>query len=282
MFTLNNPESDDIPKTWDTQYVTWQKEQGEDTGTVHLQGYAEFTKAHRLSAMKKINARAHWEPRMGTQAQAITYANKPETRIAGPWNHGETKCQGKRNDIHAMAEDIVSNKRKFNELTEDYPVMIIKYHKGIDRLIAATQEHYEHDDVRGEWYYGEPGTGKSRQANDLYPDAYRKAQNKWFDGYQGEDVIIMDDVDKGGIGLGHHLKIWTDRYKCSGEIKGGTVCLSHKKFVVTSNYRIEDLWAEDQQMMKAIKRRFNCTHFGSITAKTQKPANLETQRMDRM
>jgi len=257
MFTLNNPDDDQAPTLWGAQYITWQLEKGAE-GTPHLQGYAEFEKAHRLSALKKKCAQAHWEPRKGSQAQAIAYCNKTDTREAGPWSHGATKSQGKRNDIHAMAEDIVNNNLQFNDLVQDYPAMIIKYSKGIDRLIAATQEMYEHDDVRGVWIYGEPGTGKSHYANNLHPDAYRKAQNKWFDGYAGHDTIILDDFDKGGTCLGHYLKIWTDKYKCTGEIKGGTVCLRHKKFIVTSNYRIEDLWAEDQQMMKAIKRRFQC------------------------
>lgn len=70
------------------------------------------------------------------------------------------------------------------------------------------------------------------------PGAFRKQQNKWFDGYAGQDVIILDDLDLlGGQTLGHYLKIWADRYPCYGEVKGSTVGLAHKKFIVTSNYR---------------------------------------------
>lgn len=71
--------------------------------------------------------------------------------------------------------------------------------------------------------YGAPGTGKSRAAYEKYPDAYRKSQNKWFDGYESHKVIIIDDLDTDM--LGHHLKIWADRYPCIGEVKGGTVNL---------------------------------------------------------
>jgi hypothetical protein len=42
------------------------------------------------------------------------------------------------------------------------------------------------DNVRGIWYWGAPGTGKSREARAKYPDAYLKAQNKWWDGYTGQ------------------------------------------------------------------------------------------------
>lgn len=93
--------------------------------------------------------------------------------------------------------------------------------------------------VRGVWYWGPPGTGKSHTARANFPEAYLKAQNKWFDGYQAQKSIIIDDFDKGGICLGHHLKIWADKYACNGEVKGGHVPLQHETLVVTSNYSIE-------------------------------------------
>lgn len=60
--------------------------------------------------------------------------------------------------------------------------------------------------------------------------------------------------------LAHHLKIWTDRYTCDGEVKGGTIPLLHTKFIVTSNYSIEEL-IKDPVMAAAIRRRFKVTHF---------------------
>lgn len=41
-------------------------------------------------------------------------------------------------------------------------------------IIKQYQEEYNHDDVRGIWYFGEPGTGKSRKAYDENPGAFRK------------------------------------------------------------------------------------------------------------
>ena len=50
---------------------------------------------------------------------------------------------------------------------------------------------------------------------------YPKLNNKWWDGYQSQKVVIMEDVDKETVKfLHHHLKIWADRWGFIGETKG--------------------------------------------------------------
>jgi len=42
-------------------------------------------------------------------------------------------------------------------------------------IIRSLAPPYDHPDVRGIWYYGEPGTGKSTTAREKFPGAYLKA-----------------------------------------------------------------------------------------------------------
>ena len=123
---------------------------------------------------------------------------------------------------------------------------------------------YEHKTCKGCWIVGKPGSGKSHLARliakDINEGVYLKAQNKWWDGYDGERTVILDDLDEGGIGLGHLIKIWADKWACKGETKGNWVHLQHHHFIVTSNYRIEEHWAEKEEMILAILRRFNVVH----------------------
>ena len=67
--------------------------------------------------------------------------------------------------------------------------------------------------------------------------------------------MLLDDFDKTGECLGHHIKLWADKYACTGESKGGHLNLNHRLFVITSNYEPEEIFS-DFKILEAIKDRF--------------------------
>lgn len=127
-------------------------------------------------------------------------------------------------------------------------------------LYTTLQPPLETEDVRGYWVVGKTGIGKSHFVRTKFSadELYLKSQNKWWDGYQTQPVVLLDDFDHSGQCLGHYLKIWADKWGCTGEIKGGHVNLRHKSFYITSQYEIADIWPGDEhsELRDAINRRF--------------------------
>ena len=250
IFTLNNytqDEYDFIVNSPLFKYLIIGKEIGE-SGTPHLQGYGILLKQIRFNSFKKQFPRFHIESRKGNHEQAAAYCKKDGDFI----EIGNPPKQGKRTDL---LDAITTLKESgIQAVAEDHPQTYVKYSRGLRDLSLMLEQPYEHKSVRGIWLYGPPGTGKSHTARSWDPSLYLKAQNKWFDGYNGQKIILLDDLDTPV--LNHHLKIWSDKYACTGETKGGTIHLRHHLFVITSNYPIEHFTDSDEAMTEALKRRF--------------------------
>lgn len=195
-------------------------------------------------------------------------------QVAKSWKAVEAYCKKDGDFLASFEVDVArAKKRKLNEeiIEKDVVslvdqgvigIMDIKKCMEAKNIYTLTKQKADSSDRVQEnlWLCAQSGEGKSYWAFQKYPDAYRKAQNKWWDGYTGQETVIMDDLDKLASGLSHYMKIWCDNYPCSGEIKGGTVPLLHKRVVVTSQYKPEEIW-DDPKVVEAISRRFKIINF---------------------
>lgn len=247
-FTINNYTDESIAncKAIVCRYIAAGYETGSQ-GTPHIQGYVVFKERKGLVGVQRLLGNAHWEIAKGSHSQASDYCKKD----GNFWESGEIPHQGKRTDISNAVATLEQNGLK--RCAEEHPEVYIKYSRGLRDYALITSEPYEHVSVRGIWIYGPPGTGKSHAARSFDPDLYIKPQNKWWDGYDSQETVLLDDLDTHV--LGHYLKIWADKWSCTGETKGGTVQLRHKLFVVTSNLSIDELF-DEEHMREAIARRF--------------------------
>lgn len=243
MFTLNNPQ-EQITFGDNVKYAVWQKERGEITGTTHFQGYIEFKRTQTLQFVSRLLPHAHWEVRRGTQQQAIDYCTKQDgTYVEGPWTHGVLMLNqpGRRNDLLELKAAIDAGTSMTEIAQEMFPVMAnySRWAKEYRMLITPDRD----TPPRIYILVGPPRTGKSRFCRRVAPLAYWKYPNKgesdWWDGYDGQPDVILDDF-YGWIRYNSMLRL-CDRYPYVVETKGGHAKFVSKRIFITSNVEPE-LW----------------------------------------
>jgi RNA helicase len=88
-------------------------------------------------------------------------------------------------------------------------------------------------------------TGESREAAELAPDAYYKMDsNHWWDGYEGEDDVIIDDF-RADLCPFHELLRLFDRYPHRVQFKGGSREFNSKRIFVTCNKHPWEIYTKD-------------------------------------
>lgn len=256
--TWNNPPTDwkAALQSLQSNYGIGQLEKGEE-GTPHIQAILWFKDSQRGSFWTGKSVWAKGLLSEDAVERVENYCTKSQSRLDGPLEFG-IKPIRRNSSLDWESARTLAKEGKFEKL----PAQIhISHFNNLKKIHAEAQEPLLSASVRGLWIHGAPGVGKSHYAYHTYPGAYRKPQNKWFDGYLGEPFIILDDFDLLGACLGHYLKIWADRWPCTGEIKGAHVALKHEKFIITSNYTPDQIWT-DSILVEAITRRFELKFIG--------------------
>jgi len=151
IFTLNNPtaaeklfftglEDVNVRTEYDIGFIAFQLEKAPETGTIHYQGYVQFTKKKRLPSVKSlISRRAHVEIARGTADECITYNTKEESRIEGPWQYGEPKSQGRRTDIVDFVRRAALGPITEQETIEEWGPILAKYPRFVSRVTRFYQ-----------------------------------------------------------------------------------------------------------------------------------------------
>lgn len=127
------------------------------------------------------------------------------------------------------------------------------------------------------WYYGPTGTGKSREAYRIAEAAssyyVKDPTNKWWDGYDQQDVVIIDDYRRDFATFATLLRLF-DRYAMSVEYKGGTVQFNSRMIIVTSPKDPKSTWEgrSDEDIQQLMRRIDFKLHFDVFPAVAQAAA----------
>nr|WGN90636.1 replication associated protein [Banfec virus 6] len=286
-FTLNNYSEDEATEIqgYSCKYLVVGRE---NQGTPHLQGYFEFKNPKRLETLKKFNPRIHWENRKGSAEQASNYCKKGDQSheewkslgTKGPnfglnadfYEDGEISQQGKRNDLVEIAELIINDKAEMMDIAIEYPSQFIRYHKGIEKLKNLTLKDRSDPSIIT-WLWGKSGVGKTRFAVEKHSSHYIKDGTQWWDGYNQEEAIIIDDFD--GRWPFRDLLRLLDRYKYQGQTKGAYIKINSPFMYITCEFPPEEIWA-DNELTQILRR---VTHVTEVGGNTRTPTFNEKTKM---
>lgn len=245
---------------------------GVETGsrgeTPHLQMYVRTPRSVRLRAfiaeVHRYFPTAHVETAYADDARNIRYCQKEgdwfevgESPIDTPINNHKAATQ-RAVDQYARAIELA----KAGRWDEIDPQLRLRHGHSLNQV--GYQVHTVNDPIdhqAGIWIAGPRGTRKTtaveqalnkvraienqgvprNEWSDIY---YLKAQSKWWDGYNGEPIVFIDDLDpQKARDLGELLKHWGGHLPFPAEFKGGQIRIRPSVIIITANVTPEQVWA---------------------------------------
>lgn len=266
------------------KYLVFGEEICPTTGKRHWQGYMELKNAYSWKKVHEALSNVHGTDKIwcfrrnGTAKQASDYCKKD-----GKFQEfGTISQQGARNDLALVAEAIKAGS-SISEVALSHPEQYIKYHAGIDKLsfLHSTANHERWRNVEVHVYWGPPGTGKTRRAYEENPELFdivmTGSEKMWFDGYQGEPVLLLDEMSANAVNYQLLLRL-LDGYPMRLPVKGAFINAKWTKVIITSNKAVESWFPNERDHTALLRRITTITYMteGSEVRGSEVVGNIST------
>ena len=220
------------------EYIVVCKEDHKQTDGEHYHAYIKFNTRTRVCANKLTyrGIRPNLERVLKTPDKVVNYVKKD----------GNYKEEGTCTDVHKLTlqeKYKVIKEKTFNEIFEMASLSISELSrvKQLKKdLIENTWPMDGSKERKVYWFFGETGTGKTREATNMMMKLYGENWvsltgdlRTFFDPYNGEKGVIFDDIRKGSI-IWNTLLTITDRYRTSVNVKGNRIPWLAETIIFTS------------------------------------------------
>lgn len=249
------------------QYIIFGREIAPTTEREHIHAYVEFKQSVRWRHIKTIfnDDTVHIEKRAkySTAEDAIAYVQKHGDFC----EYGKHLGQGHRTDLDDVAEKLKKN-ISLSTIVDENLTSYIKFGKGIKDAKAMIDKKLRNKlrDVSVEVYWGVTGSGKTWRAYSENPELYRLgfANHIWFDNYDGEATLLIDEIDKmPNLQFGELLHL-TDKFPVRLETKGSFTYANWTKVILTANKPIHQWFSNvftPDDLAPLIRRITKVIHF---------------------
>lgn len=229
-------------------FLIYGLEQCPDTGRMHHQGYIRLKKKCGFGKIKEALPGMHIEQAKGSPKQNIDYCSK-DGKITVI---GELKKQGERTDLSAFMKAVYENPSMGKkEMIELSPETWARNYRALEVYRSVYEE--KRNWVPEVYYiWGPTNTGKTRHAVEAGATKVW-FKNNFFSGYDGEDIVLFDDIDKWTFLHNRNVLLEIlDRYAYSINIKGGERNWKPKIIYITSNFSPEMTFDNDAAVMRRL------------------------------
>lgn len=264
-------------------FIAFQREICPTSQREHFQGYVQFVRrATRKSACERLGGSPHCETRRGTHAQALAYATKLETRIAGPYQAGQGVEERVSSGL-AVCKDLVDSGAPEVAIAEAHFATWAVHHRAIARyaLLRRNRLALDREPPRVHVFYGPPGCGKSRLAREesnasgkpvywLSQSGAGRGAPQYWDGYDGEEYVVIDEF-YGWLPFSFLLRL-LDRYPLAVNQRGSQAFFAAKEIWFTSNRSPREWYPSiPSDRYEALLRRIHRTVRWELPAYTRGP-----------
>lgn len=268
-------------------YLCAGKERAE-TGTRHLQMFIHFTEKRRKTALVKVVPELYYVESKGTAKQNRDYCSglvEKKGMFLNPFFseygtcpvEGSTATKEKWSGVLNMVK--VGN---FDGIAEIDPRFLMTQYRNLEYVhrklgSAGTAKFVNPVMHTGIWIWSKrSGAGKTLAVHRQWPNPYQKAHDEQWNDYDFEPVALLDDFSRSdALKLHSALKLWTSHLPFHGRILYGTVKVHLQRFVVTSNYSIEDLFAPiGAEVYGPIAKRFRVFNWDDGISWQDRPTDV--------
>lgn len=240
---------------------------------LHLQGYIHMLKEITFKKLILLYGFTHVEQAKGTEAHNYAYCTKADTATGkyqmlqegSSWTRDIARAT-KRKKMDDLVTDLQQGATE-KDLCRKYTKLFLRHSNGIPTAIR----HFKPEppatrSVNVVLLTGSTGTGKSHWARQyahyhrqrIYPKQIQQAQDtQWFDGYDGQEILLFDDFGRGQIGF-RQLLTYLDVYALKVQIKGDSVQAAWSTVIITTNEALEEWYPNDD--IAPLKRRIKHIH----------------------
>jgi len=224
----------------------------------------------------------------GTPEQSHVYCSKEDK---DKFEHGSLPKPGTRNDIHVVAEQILDGKKLVDIVKDDVAAaaVYVRYNQGLHRLRNLLSKKRTQP-PKVYWISGPTGVHKTRVAHefgvalgleDCRDQVWTsKGDLKWFDGYDGQEVAIFDDLRAKQVQFAFLLRL-LDRYDLDVPVKGGFAHWIPRVIIITTPHgpelTFETRHTHKPEDIDQLKRRITWIHnIPTVLSDQQRESLLDT------